>query len=143
MTHLPRCLQWLPLIAALSGCAVGNTTPPPSLWGSEWRLQDLGGQVVLDQAIATLAFPQAGQTEGQGSCNRFFGSVEIEKDRIRFGPLGATKMACPGGASQQESRYLGALQKAQRYEVRGDNTLLIHTEGMDRPLRFTRTAPRQ
>jgi heat shock protein HslJ len=54
----------------------------------------------------------------------------------------STKMACIGGASEQESRYLGALQKAQRYEVQGD-TLLIHAQGMDQPLRLVRTAPRK
>ena len=133
----------LPLIAALAGCAAGGTAPftPVPLWGSEWRLQELGGQVAMAQPAATLAFPQPGQVAGHGSCNRFFGTVEIDRDRIRFGPIGATKMACMGGASQQEMRYLGALQKAQRYEVK-DGSLLIHVEGMDQPLRFSRSAPR-
>ena len=133
----------LPLIAALVGCAASGPAPstPEPLWGSEWRLLDLGGLAAMAQPVATLAFPQPGQAAGHGSCNRFFGTVEIDRDRIRFGPLAATKMACMGGASQQETRYLGALQKAQRYEVK-DNSLLIHVEGMAQPLRFSRSAPR-
>jgi heat shock protein HslJ len=141
--RLPR-FRWvhgLPLMAALAGCAA-QTAAPVSLWGSEWRLQDVGGLAAMAQPAATLAFPQPGQAAGHGSCNRFFGTVEIERDRIQFGPLAATKMACMGGASQQEMRYLGALQKAQRYEVQGD-TLLIHTQGMDQPLRFSRSAPQR
>jgi heat shock protein HslJ len=141
-----RWVQVLPLIAALAGCAAGSTTQtaaaPVPLWGSEWRLLELGGQAAMAQPAATLAFPQPGQAAGHGSCNRFFGTVEIDRDRIRFGPLAATKMACMGGASQQEMRYLGALQKAQRYEVK-DTTLLIHVEGMDQPLRFSRSAPQR
>ena len=142
--HLSR-FRWfhgLPLIAALVGCAAAGTAPstPVPLWGSEWRLLDLGGQAAMAQPAATLAFPQPGQAAGHGSCNRFFGTVEIHRDRIRFGPLAATKMACMGGASQQEVRYLGALQKAQRYEVK-DGSLLIHVEGMDQPLRFIRKTP--
>lgn len=138
-----RFAYCLPLIAALAGCAAGGMaqTAPEPLWGSEWRLQELGGQPAMAQPAATLAFPQPGQVAGHGSCNRFFGTVEIDRDRIRFGPLVATKMACMGGASQQEMRYLGALQKAQRYEVK-DAALLIHVEGMDPPLRFSRSAPR-
>ena len=135
----------LSVVGALGACA-GTPTPsqgaaPTPLWGSEWRLQDIGGQAALPQPAATLAFPQTGQVAGHGSCNRFFGPVEIDRDRLKFGPLASTKMACMGGASEQEARYLGALQKAQRYEVKGD-TLLIHTQGMDQPLRFVRTAPR-
>lgn len=135
----------LSVLGALGACAGTPThsqgAAPPPLWGSEWRLQDIGGQAVLPQPAATLAFPQTGQVAGHGSCNRFFGPVEIDRDGVKFGPLASTKMACIGGAGEQESRYLGALQKAQRYEVKGD-TLLIHTQGMDQPLRFVRTAPR-
>jgi heat shock protein HslJ len=136
-------LATLIVTGSLGACA--GTAPaasPEPLWGSEWQLQAIGAQPTLPQSAATLAFPQTGQVAGHGSCNRFFGSVEVERDRIRFSPLGSTKMACPGGASEQESRYLGALQKAQRYEVQGD-TLLIHAQGMDQPLRFVRTTPRK
>ena len=143
--RLPRfqLAYCVPLIAMLAGCAAGGNAPAPAepLWGSEWLLQDLGGQPAMAQPAATLGFPQSGQAAGHGSCNRFFGTVEIESDRIRFGPLASTKMACMGGASQQETRYLSALQKAQRYEVK-DGSLLIHVEGMAQPLRFSRSAPR-
>ena len=138
-------LTLLTVTGALGACAAGTPLAPAAapepLWGSEWRLQDIGGQAALPQKAATLTFPKSGQVAGEGSCNRFFGNVEIERDRLKFGPLASTKMACMGGASEQESRYLGALQKAQRYEVKGD-TLLIHAQGMDQPLRFVRTAPR-
>jgi heat shock protein HslJ len=129
-------------VSATLGACAAPSPAPETLWGSEWRLQSIAGQAALPQPVATLAFPQAGQVAGNGSCNRFFGTVQTDKDRLTFGPLGATKMACIGGASEQESRYLGALQKAQRYEVQGD-TLLIHAQGMDQPLRFVRTAPRK
>lgn len=131
----------LTVAGTLGACAAPPPAPEP-LWGSEWRLQSIAGQAALPQPAATLLFPQPGQAVGHGSCNRFSGAVEIDRDRLKFGPLMSTKMACPGGGSEQESRYLGALQKAQRYEVQGD-TLLIHAQGMDQPLRFVRTAPRK
>ncbi len=142
-THRFLSIAVLAVTSTLGACAASApaVTPEP-LWGSEWRLQSIAGQAALPQPAATLVFPQPGQAVGHGSCNRFSGVVEIDRDRLKFGPLMSTKMACIGGASEQESRYLGALQKAQRYEVQGD-TLLIHAQGMDQPLRLVRTAPRK
>lgn len=131
----------LPLFAGLSACA----TPPgpggaPSLVGTEWRLEDLGGAGVLDRVPATLSFPEAGRVAGNGSCNRFFGSYTLVQDRIAFGQMGMTRMACAGAVGEQENRYMAALQKAQRVQVQG-STLTLSVEGMEKPLRFTRTKP--
>jgi heat shock protein HslJ len=142
-SRLSLSISALTMAGALGACAgAPGSTPPEPLWGSEWRLLSMGGLAALPQPAATLAFPQPGQAAGHGSCNRFFGAIEINADRLTFSPLASTRMACMGGAGEQESRYLGALQKAQRYEVQGD-TLLIHSQGMDQPLRFVRTTPRK
>lgn len=131
----------LPLIAGLSACALpggpGAATP---LVGTEWRLVSLGGAAVLDAAPATLSFPEAGRVAGQGSCNRFFGSYTLVDDRIAFGQMGMTRMACAGPVGEQESRYMAALQKAQRVQVDGAR-LSLHVDGMAQPLRYVRTKP--
>ena len=135
---------WLGLQAcspiAMNANATPATAAPAPLWGTEWRLQSLGDQAVMANSSATLAFPEAGRVGGNGSCNRFFGSVSIELNRITFSAIGSTKMACMGGASAQESAYLAALHKAERFERQGD-TLLIYAKGMDKPLRFALNAP--
>jgi putative lipoprotein len=110
------------------------------LLGTSWRLEDLGGAGVLDRVEATLEFTEEGKVSGGGSCNRVFGSVKIDGDRISFGPLGSTRMACPEAVSNQESKYLQALQAAERFTVDGA-TLSIHSKGMDAPLRFARVTP--
>jgi heat shock protein HslJ len=131
----------LPLLAGLVACAV----PPgpgsaPALVGTEWRLVDLGGSRTLDGIQATLAFPEAGRVAGFGSCNRFFGTYTLVQERIAFGQMGMTRMACMGPAGDQETRYMAALQKAQTVRVEG-STLTLGVQGMDQPLRFTRTKP--
>ena len=131
----------LPLLAGLSACATpASPGGAPSLVGTEWRLEDLGGAGVLDRVPATLAFPEAGRVAGNGSCNRFFGSYTLVQDRIAFGQMGMTRMACAGAVGEQENRYMAALQKAQRVQVQG-STLTLNVEGMDKPLRFVRTKP--
>ena len=92
------------------------------------------------RAQATLAFPEPGRVAGNGSCNRFFGSYTLINDRIAFGQMGSTRMACMGAVAEQESRYMAALQKAQRVQMQG-STLLLSVEGQDKPLRFSRTKP--
>jgi heat shock protein HslJ len=108
-----------------------------SLAGSEWRLEDLAGSGVVDHVQATLAFPEAGKVAGNGSCNRFFGSVEVSGNALKLSPLGSTRMACPEAVMNQETKYLNALQAAERYEWK-DPYLLIYCKGFDKPLRFTR-----
>ena len=108
-----------------------------SLPGSEWLLEDLGGSGVIDNIQATLVFPEAGKIAGFGSCNRFFGPVEIHGDAMKIGPLGSTRMACPEAVMSQETKYLAALQAAERFEWT-EPYLLIHCKGPENPLRFTR-----
>ena len=126
-----------PWLLGLASCALPSAPAAESLWGTEWRLQTLGGQPVLRQAPATLAFPEAGRVGGNASCNRFFGSVSITGDRLRFDHMGATKMACQRDAMDQEDRYFAALHQAQRMKRQGD-TLTLHLAGDAPPLRFVR-----
>ena len=105
--------------------------------GSEWLAQ---ARTIWLMRPATLAFPEAGRVAGNSSCNRFFGSYTLMQDRIALGQLAGTRMACAPAVDEQETRYLDALQKAQRLEVRG-TSMLMHVQGLEKPLRFTRTKP--
>ena len=141
MSHTSR-LAWLaaPALVALTACAMPGAPAAAPLVGSEWLLEDLGGRGVVDRVQATLAFPEAGRVAGNSSCNRFFGSYTLMQDRVAFGQLGGTRMVCAEAVNEQEARYLDALQKAQRLEVNG-KTMLMHVQGLDKPLRFTRLKP--
>jgi heat shock protein HslJ len=108
-----------------------------ALWGTSWMLEDLGGAGVIDNTMTTLEFPEVGRVAGRGSCNRFFGSVEVSGESLKFGQMGSTRMACPEAVMNQESRYFKALESAERYTRNGDE-LLVYAQGFDKPLRFTR-----
>jgi heat shock protein HslJ len=109
-----------------------------NLSGSDWQLEDMGG-VAADHGNATLSFSQAGKIAGNGSCNRFFGTAEIHGDAIKLGGIGSTRMTCPEPVMTQESKYLEALQAAERFEWK-DPYLLVYCKGLDKPLRFARVA---
>ncbi len=118
-----------------------SAQPPSfSLSKSEWLLEDLSGSGVLDNVQATLTFPETGKVTGNGSCNRFFGPAEIKGDAIKLGPLGSSRMACPEAVMNQETKYLQALQTAERFEWK-DPYLHVYCKGLEKALRFTRMAP--
>jgi heat shock protein HslJ len=50
-----------------------------SLLGTEWVLADLNGTPPLPKVQATVSFLEAGCVTGNGSCNRFTGSVTISQ----------------------------------------------------------------
>jgi len=130
-------------ILAVASIKEVKAKPAPAaafnLANSEWLLKDLGDSEAIDNVKATLAFAEGGKVSGNGSCNRFFGSATIEGDRIKFGPLGATRMACQEAVMNQETKYLNALQATERFEWK-DPYLLLHCRGFEKPLRFTRIA---
>lgn len=86
----------------------------------------------------TLAFPDVGRVAGNGSCNRFTGSVTVAGDTIKMGALASTRMACmDNNISKQEDTYLKALGAATHFSYQYPY-LLIYAEGFEQPLRFTR-----
>jgi putative lipoprotein len=109
------------------------------LAGSSWILEDLNGAVVVADTRVTLDFAEKGRVTGTGSCNHYFATVEISGSSIRFGAVGATRMACAAtAASLQEVEYFGALEDASRFTLE-DGVLSIYGSAK-RPLRFRRAA---
>ena len=115
----------------------GTPSGAAYLVGTTWRLEDLPGTAVLDSAAPTLEFPAEGQAAGSASCNRFTGPVTIAGMAITFGPQAVTRMACPEAVMSQESAYLEALGKAERFRTEGP-FLYIESAGGEKPLRFIR-----
>ncbi|MEP7066576.1 MAG: META domain-containing protein [Gemmatimonadota bacterium] len=107
--------------------------------GSSWVLVDLQGAAVVADTRVTLDFSAPGRVTGPGSCNRFFATVDMSGSSIRFGAVGATRMACGTAVSLQEVKYFEALESANRVTIEG-STLSIYG-GAPRPLRFERAAP--
>lgn len=119
----------------LAGVPDRTTAPSAGLVGTRWLLEDLAGAGVIEEASATLEFPEPGKVEGSGSCSRFFGTVSIDGNAISIGPLGTTRMACAEAVAMQEVSYLRALQIAERFVLQR-TALLIYARGMQDPLRF-------
>ncbi|BAU10933.1 hypothetical protein LEP3755_14250 [Leptolyngbya sp. NIES-3755] len=78
-----------------------------------------------------------GQIFGSGGCNRFIGGYEAKSGTVKISTLASTFMACEEPIMSQETRFLTALQGAERYEVdQGQLTIFYKTEQGEGVLRF-------
>lgn len=119
--------------------------PSDPLADTEWLLEDLGGTGVIDNAQTTLHFDSTGRISGQGGCNRYIGRAQRQavdgapdsEFTLTIGAIASTKRLCVPALMDQENRYFQALQKAERIKLDGPY-LLIDSEGIEAPLRFTR-----
>ncbi len=111
--------------------ACGGGAPAASLTGTAWRLTQLNGQPIVENTTPTLTFDADGQAGGQGSCNGFGGSYETENEKLTFGPLRSTLMACmETGVMEQEAAYFEALAKTTSYSVAGERLTLFDENGV-------------
>jgi heat shock protein HslJ len=98
------------LLAALSASA--QTFP-----SGRWLAEDILSAGVIDTAQTTLEFSNDGRVAGRGACNRYFGSVKIEGERISFSQIGSTRMACAPAVMDQEAKFFKALEAARSWRV--------------------------
>jgi heat shock protein HslJ len=50
-------------------------------------------------------------------CNRFFGGYELNGEALKFGPIGATKRACPDFEDGVETEYFKVLDATRRWRI--------------------------
>ena len=65
-----------------------------------------------------------GRLSGSGGCNRITGSYQLDGDRLTFGPIASTRMACPE-AMDQEQAFLKALAAVRSYRIPGGTLELL------------------
>lgn len=82
-----------------------------------WLAEDIGGGGVIDDLQTTLEVGADGKVSGNGGCNRFSGSATIDGDKISFGELASTMMACTEAAMDQEMKLHAALAEARTYRI--------------------------
>jgi len=90
-----------------------------------WLAEDIGGGGVIDNLQTTLEIAADGKVSGNGGCNRFSGSATIEGDKITFGDLAATMMACTEAAMDQEMKLHAALAAARTYRIDAEQRKLL------------------
>ncbi|MCJ7440187.1 MAG: META domain-containing protein [Thermoanaerobaculaceae bacterium] len=96
--------------------------------GKTWRLIELSGQALAgaDLSAAPFLVLDAGTKRVHGStgCNRLSGSYELDGNRLRFGALATTRMACPPEVMAVEQAFLRLLEGDRSWGLQ-DGTLIL------------------
>ena len=99
-----------------------------SIEGLTWMLtqQVVDGEMVEvpDRLFASLRL-EDGDAGGNGGCNSFFTSYEMDGFDVTFGPIGSTMRACLPPVMAVEQAYLGNLAQVASYQSGGIQMALL------------------
>jgi putative lipoprotein len=109
--------------------AVAGKAAQAQFTGDEWRPIEIAKIEVPSNAGLFVRFTGQGKIEGFGGCNRFFGAYTLVTGRIKVGPLGATRMACPEPIMELEGHFVEALQSATRFAREQANLMFYDDAG--------------
>jgi putative lipoprotein len=114
-----------------SGTNGGGTQDPAALEGESWILTQMltaGGQTEIVQVGVNADF-DGSTISGTAGCNTYNASYEASGGDISFGPIAATKKACPEDEQSTEDRYLQLLAEIGSFEVSGRSMSMNDTDG--------------
>lgn len=124
-------------IAMLLVFCMKQATMPPganaaTLEDIQRYLTEVGGSPVSpmagDRQPHMLLDPEEKQVTGFAGCNHFFGSYELEGSSLTFGPMGATRMACPDLETGLETSVFEALERTRKWKQADEELLLLDAD---------------
>jgi putative lipoprotein len=97
-----------------------------------WKLIWLGDAAVTvaerQREPHIILHPASRRVSGSGGCNRITGSFEQAGDRLSFGKMAGTLMACPAGMDI-ERRFFDALGRTSRARISRQHLELLDAAG--------------
>jgi len=106
---------------------------PVAVLETEWFLQEITGESFAegtDVARARIMLHAAGKISGSNGCNRLMGGFEIRGERLTFGPIASTRMACPGDDMKLEAAFDQMLSHVQGWQLKDGKMLLLGSDGI-------------
>lgn len=120
------------LCITLAGVGCHSSKNMAKLSGVKWTLVSLNGAEVQLSDQNSEVFIQFNEAEkrvnGRAGCNRFFGNYEMEDSKLKFSPMGATRMACPD--LQIENAFFQMLEEVDSYKIK-DHLLTFLSKGKE------------
>ncbi|MFD8911761.1 META domain-containing protein [Streptomyces sp. NPDC059575] len=134
----------VPVMAACGSevAGSGSVGPRQPVTGVEWRVDTLttGNTTLRAPSGARLRVEEDGSAGGDLGCNTFGTRAAVHDDRISFGALRTTKIACDRARMTFE-RALGAALDRQTLTARAEDGKLTLTSGHGERVNLTRITP--
>lgn len=135
--HVALLVVFLASCAQPNGSSAQSTGESFSLDGTEWVLESLNGEPLLEDTNITLEFEDE-SLNGYSGCNWYGGPYKATAMTFSVVEIVSTQQACtiPVGAMRQEGTLYEALGQAATYRVTGDRLEFVDSMG-DVTLTFT------
>jgi len=108
-----------------------KSTVETPLENTNWKLVAMKGTPVETRAdqreVHIRIQSEEKRITGFAGCNQIMGGYETKGNRLAFGPLGSTMMACP--YLDDETAFLGALEGVTRFVILGESLVLSGDAG--------------
>jgi len=117
------------LCVLLSACSA-PVSDETDLTGTRWILLTLNGHELLPDTGIVLEF-ESERLNGTAGCNRYGAQYTLSaRDGIVVSEGSRTEMLCtePDGVMEQESEYIDAFWKVNRYQVQGTTLTLANEQ---------------
>lgn len=110
--------------------------PNEPLINTYWKLVTLDGAPVVThenfREAHLVLHQEASRLAGATGCNTLMGSYRVENERIAFGQIASTKIACPTPQMKTEQDFLAALKQVTAWSV--DGAMLVLSSDNSEPL---------
>jgi len=134
--HASTRMLWVVLAIAASGCSpryAGTMPQVSNLFNTHWRVIEIGGREATfsqgQKMDVHFILSPSGNVRGSTGCNNLMGSFSRKGQRLRFGALATTKMACSPAVMSQERGFLNALDRTSTFEIDGRRLKLYDAGG--------------
>ncbi|MGX7666481.1 META domain-containing protein [Flavobacterium pedocola] len=113
--------------STMSGSSTGTSTTNNGLTAAAWRLVKFDGKVIDSTTFTRtpeVRFWVGSKVTGNDGCNLITGTYSVQGDKILFGNMAGTKMACVNTNYENYNRFLN---RTDKFKV--DNNKLYFYEG--------------
>jgi heat shock protein HslJ len=118
------------LILLITAC---SPAAPANLQGTSWQLVSYGPSsnptAALPDGQASITFNEDGRVNGSLGCNSVSAEYKITGEKITFGPMMMTLMACPEPQMLQESTASSILSGEVSFEVTSNKLTITSSDG--------------
>ena len=117
------------LLLTLSACAANGS----GVAGTSWKLTSYGPASAPIPAVpgveTDLTFGANGQLSGRLGCNSMGGDYSVSGQKITFGSVFATQMACDEARMAQEDAAFQVLNNTVSFTVSGNTLTITSADG--------------
>lgn len=107
------------------------------LKGTEWLVETIDGNVVLEDAQPTVTFDHEERLSGYTGCNRFAGAFTERGGLLEFSPLVSTRRACQEAVMHQEQMFLKAMEAVRECVIDAKGLLHLNDGNSEELMRLS------